>query len=183
MPKSIEHVKNFNGDMVAKEYMEGYEFKECSNLHTINLSNCQYFGRQAFENCSNLEHIGDLKKTKLLSARVFCKCTKLAIDVNMPDFGNYTSKDAHGYLRATVNGNTPAEMYSTRGLNTVFYKSGIISVSNLGSIITEIANGAYVAELSGYVGAFNACANLRFVILPSQLTSIGMYAFSDDTAL
>ena len=169
-------VKNFSGFGIARYQMYGSAFSGCSKLTTINLSNCEYIAGSTFEGCTALSNIGDLKKVKGLGGLSFKGCSSLRIDVNIPNIGNFQYEDPHNnyYRRVDM---TDAHTYYNIG---TFCSSGIISISDLGTVCTKIRNGYWGSNQWGFA---QACPNLRFVILPAQLDEIGTLAFKNDTAL
>ena len=128
-------------------------FEDCAKLTTINLDLVTTLGWGVFSGCSLLSTIGLLSSVTTMGGGVFRYCTNLAIDVNMPNLTSMTG-------------------------TAQFAHSGIVKVSNLGSI-TSIAdwnngNGG---------GVFSNCPNLTKAILPSTITYVGSSSFQSDSSL
>ena len=128
-----------------------YAFHQCSELIKIlNLENTQVteIGISAFQGCTKLTSAGiNLSNIKTFSKRCFWN-TSLDGDLALPS--------AEGDIG-----------------NLAFANTAISTISDLGKI-TSISK--YISWYSNF-GAFRQCSNLKFVILPNTLTTIGQNAF------
>ena len=122
-------------------------FSGCTSLETIDLTNVTYIGDEAFYNCSSLKNIGSLTNiTHIGDYGAFYNCSLLSIDLNLPN------------LEYIGNGVT-------------FGNSGITSVSDLGTTITELCH------------TFNGCTKLKTVILNANIISIKDNTFTNCSSM
>lgn len=123
----------------------------------INLSNViisdtvTTIGANAFNGCYNLQYI-NLENVKTLASQSFMNCKSLKT-LNMPNL-------------TTIN------------TQSVFLGSGLVSVIDLGKIVTLTGN----SNGSNY-GTFSDCTSLETVVLPNTCTAIGQNVFRGCTSL
>lgn len=153
--KTITLISNgaFSGDVSLTTVIFGgnetkignQSFMGCTSLEHIELpKSITELSYNSFRNCSALNAI-NLGNVITFGSACFASCSKLNIDVNMPN--------------------------ATGEISQVFSDSGIISVSNLGKV-TSIT-----------YFAFGSCPNLRYVVLPETLTSIGNATFYNSSKI
>ena len=111
--------------------------------------NCRTIGASAFNGCSSMA----LTKLELplctsIGVYAFLNCASMNADINLPQLTSIG-------IRA-------------------FHNSGIAKVTSLGSI-TSLPNGEWTGSV--YAGVFYGCTQLKTVILPDSLTSIGTGSF------
>ena len=126
-------------------------FQDCKSLQSVVLpDDFATFGSRTFYNDSKLASINFPETIKTIGTEAFNGCAALAVDVNLPNL----------------------ESIGTRA----FMNSGIVRVSNLGSITSLPSSG------TGQ-GVFQSCKSLETVILPDDLANIYAAAFLSDSHL
>ena len=178
---------NINGE-------SGLDFNSCTNLKSIDLSAFTKIGKvgnyypSTFYNCSNLETVVLNQNLQSIGTDVFRGCTKFntklptslqllgskalyntsySFDVDLPNLRDCTENDT----------NIPNEITGFL-MDGWFSGTKIVRVTNLGSI-TRISRNAD----NFYLGCFENCNLLKYVILPATLQTIGCRTFCSCTSL
>lgn len=182
------------------ETIGAYSFYGCPLEGSYSFPKCTLIGVAAFRNA------GDFEITKLGDGCVIDSTTSGSVEA----FGSSKVRRVNlegvvtvrsGAFRncaslvnvdsfSTINYIGPLSFSGTTSLNIVvdapnletlgqaaFYNSGIVGVKNLGSITSMTGNS------SGSVQTFGACRNLKYIILPETLASMGVAEFVNNTAL
>ena len=135
------------------------DFKGCTNLETIDLTNVTNLAGNkseitfgSFLNCSSLRDVGDMSEIEEIANNSFYGCTSLSINVNLPN------------LKTLKPG--------------AFNGSGIISITSLGSV--ERLEGE--ENSWGSTGIFQNCKNLMAINIEG-IKYIGINTFNNCTSL
>lgn len=124
-------------------------------------------GNEAFMGCTSLSHITLPINLTELGYGSFRNCSALE-EINLSNLSILGSACFSGCNNLNIDVNIPN---AKGGISQVFASSGIVSVSNLGKV-TSIT-----------YFAFGSCPNLRYVVLPDTLTSIGNATFYGSSKL
>ena len=178
-------------------------FNSCTNLKSIDLRNITKisgengYQRWNFEECSNLESVGDTSNCTYFGQQAFCDCSKLA-EVNLAN-ATYIGHDAFYNCMnlTTINCNlTNVETIGDRAFQKCSNISSLstINLPNLrGSLhqsfmdctqiqhITSLGSLSSLRSVFGSDGTFLGCTGLLDVVLPETLTSIGLCDFGGCT--
>lgn len=104
----------------------------------------------------------------------FYGCTALT-DINL-DLPQCTSIGAYAFLNcASMNADINLPLLTSIGIRA-FHNSGIVKVTSLGSI-TSLPDGEWTGSV--YAGVFYGCTQLKTVILPDSLKTIGRNSFNE----
>lgn len=143
----------FNGNTEIKRFNEFRYFVAVRSLSgKDSMSNIAANG--AFYGCSALQSIQFPPSLETINGGAFANTTALAINVDVPSLKNIR--------------------------NNAFRKSGIISITNLGTI-SEL--GTYGTMNYGGEGVFYGCANLTIAEIPSSVINIPPATFYNCSAL
>lgn len=133
--------------------LDDYAFERCEVLTTIISWNVEEIGEGCFYSCANLKSIPAMENIVEIGAEAFRGLEQLG--------------------------------YSEYGLNPIVLSSNKLeSIGNNAfrdctSIgVVEISDSASNFTIGEYV--FAGCTSLQFISLPSNLTNIGLYSFSED---
>lgn len=144
-----------------------WNFEDCSNLENVgDISNCLFFGYYAFRNCSKLTTVDAPNATEFYTG-AFDGCTNLNLLI---DQSKITKIDGPSVFKkcAKIQGFSTINMPNLTGeiLGGVFTDcTQIENVVNLGKI-TAIGQPYYND------GVFKGCTNLKTVVLPETVTKI-----------
>ena len=143
-------------------------FKNDGSLHTVIFGgNETMIGNEAFMGCTSLSHITLPVNLTELSYGSFRNCSALD-EINLSNLSILGAACFSGCNSLNIDVNIP----NAKGeISQVFSSSGIVSVSNLGKV-TSIT-----------YFAFGSCPNLKYVVLPDTLTSIGNATFYGSSKL
>lgn len=113
---AFDNCKKITGVVINNNMkkIEGWTFRDCTALQTINLSNCETLGRKAFQRCTNLQDV-DLSNCTEIGDNVFDQCHSI-INVSLPKckkIGNDAFYGAIGLVNVTFG--TPLQSIGTRG--------------------------------------------------------------------
>ena len=150
-----------------------WNFEECSNLESVgDTSNCTYFGRAAFSNCSKLAEV-NLANATYVGADAFWRCVNLTtINCNLTNVETI----GPGAFRECSN----ISQLSTINLPNL---KGSLNESFMGCTqiqhITSLGSLSTLHSVFGNDGAFFGCSGLLDVVLPETLTSIGLSDFGE----
>lgn len=152
---------------------ERWNFEQCSNLEDVgDTSNCTYFGYQAFNECSKLAEV-NLVNATYIGDYAFYKCVNLT-DINC----NLTKVE-------TIGNGAFRECSNISSLSTINLPnlSGSLSMSFMKCTqiqhITSLGSLSTLHSVFGNDGAFYGCSGLLDVVLPETLTSTGLSVFDD----
>ena len=151
-------------------------FKNCTSLKSIKLpSLLQVIGTTSFQNCTSLESITLPKSLVKIMDAAFYGCTKLIIDgLNLP---NLTTVGPESTFRnSLLSGDLNLPSLNSCGMSS-FAFTQISTVTSLGHI-TATPNSSNDVH-----GLFNSCTQLKSVILPNELHTIGARTFMGCTSL
>lgn len=154
-------------------------FAKCKSLKTVNLPlTMKKIGKYSFYQCSSLDTI-NIEHIEKIDAYSFADCKSLHIDASR--LSNIVSIGKTAFYNIDVYGTLHAENLTTLGGLDYewggFQSTNIERITSLGQI-TSIPNG-YNSDY----GWFKNCKNLKIVILPETITSIGSYAFNGCTSM
>lgn len=124
-------------------------------------------GNQAFMGCTSLEHLELPSSVTELANNAFRNCSALNT-INLGNVITFGGSCFAGCSKLNIDVSIPN---ATGEIYQLFSDSGIISVSNLGKV-TSIT-----------YFAFGPCPNLKHVVLPDTLTSIGNATFYGSSKL
>lgn len=145
-----------------------------SSIREVDLRGITAIQTAMFEDCTNLQSVGSMANVTYIDAYAFRNCNNLHIDVNLPSLTNINE--------------------------TSFLSSGIISISNLGSITsvkTRANNGTFsnctslkTIDLHTTTSlqtiercGFKNVTSCETIHLPNSITTLGDYAFENATSL
>ena len=143
-----------------------WNFENCANLEYVgDTSNCTYFGFMAFNNCSKLSSV-DLSSAVYIGTGAFYNCSKLEFS-NLPTSITYVGESAFmGVKKLPTVINLPN---LTALSNSAFAgNSDIVHIQDLGTIDTF----GYGTNGYGW-NPFQNCNNIETIILPETVTTIG----------
>lgn len=195
--KNIEYFNELSSFLNITEINSSNRFNGCTNLKQIDLSNITKisgdngYQRWNFENCTNLEYIGNTQNLMFLGHMAFNGCSKLkSIDTsNVTVFRDNCLCNCTGLLddiilneRVTTIGNSAffnvtklpdtINLPNLQTLGNGFMKTNIKHVTNLGTI-TEIG-GLYPNN-----NPFYNCTQLQDVVIPETVTLIKYNGLSE----
>jgi len=179
--------------------IEDSMFMDLSSLKSINLENVTTIEESAFSNCTSLETV-DLSSVTSVGLMAFYSCTGLKA-VTVSDDCTYIGDDAfYGTsLRAfripqnitidtNVWGNAPIETFELAGGYTGSNKivEGVLFTDN-GATLVAVPFGLDFYEVPDNVttlaySSMTSCS-LKNLVIGSSVTSIGDYAFCENTSL
>lgn len=153
-----------------------YAFQGCSGLKKIKVpEKVTTIGKYTFAGCSGLQNMELSNTVRTIGSSAFNGCSGLK-HMTLPFVGSGGQTKASlqtlfGYIFGTsrYDGGTAVRQYSATGSATYYIPSALRSV--------QITGG----EL--FQGAFYNCNNLTSILLPDNLTAIGMNAFYNCSAL
>lgn len=143
-------------------------FRECKTRESIDLQYVTYIESNAFDDCSNLPYV---ENYNLVYVPDGCFDNDNMQTFNFSNIQTIGNSSFYGKTTQQFNGMTLSIPNLTSIGEYAFKRTGITSISNLGSITTIPK------------GCFADCSNLVSVTLPSQVTTIGQEAFNSATKL
>lgn len=150
-------------------------FNGCTSLAEVSLpASLTTIGENAFYQCSELIKILNLENTQVteLGPSAFDGCTKLtSAGINLSKIKTFSKRC---FMNTSLDGNLALPSAEGDIANLAFANTAISTISDLGKI-TSISK--YISWDSSF-GAFRQCSNLKSVILPDTLTTIGREAFN-----
>lgn len=156
------------GQMTNCKTIEGNVFRKCTNLASIDLSNIEYIGQEAFLGCTGLSGQLNLPSLKqILGRNVFSGCKNINSVILGPQFNTqFGETNREGMFTGCTN------------LQTVTYQSNPTCIQNSTfsgcqnlTTINGISNVTNIGE-----GAFFDCKSLQSFDL-SNITTLGYSAF------
>ena len=135
-------------------------FKNTS-LVSIDMQNIETIDSYQFKYCTNLRYIGSLRSVKEIRNNAFEDTSFLEFDLELPSYNSYLMSGA------------------------IFKNSGILSISNLSSTITQIENdvflncqkleyvdltGTRISSNNSITNTFYGCSSIKVLKLPSTFT-------------
>ena len=138
------------------EYIGDYSFKDATKLvlDSIEYPNLTRIGIGAFANCTFKLNKAILPNCKKIDKYAFLNCTSMNADINLP-------------------------LLTSVGVRA-FHNSGIVKITSLGSV-TSLPDGDWTGSV--YAGVFHGCTQLKTVILPDSLKTIGIGSFARCSSL
>lgn len=172
--RTFNEFKYFYGLTKRRSYDNGGIFANSSieEIDLTNHTNLAGGGKYVFERCSNLRSIGNTTTITHIGDGCFSRCSSLAINVNFPNLQTLGSDSfsRSGILSITNLGNISSIPGRPSNSNSgeVFSNCGSLTIVDL-STTTSLQTIGRVE--------FSECGNLKKVILPASLQSIGDYGF------
>ncbi len=160
-----------------------YMFLNCANLKTITLpSKLTAISYSCFQN-SGLESITIPATVEEISTYAFSGCkgiTQIEIPASVKEIGNSAFRES-GLLSVVVPATVEeigSSVFALTPLTTAEVQSAVMGTYMFNdSSIENVVLSDDITEITTY--AFDGCANLKSIQLPSKLVSIGGYAFSE----
>lgn len=194
--KNIEYFNELSSFSNITEINSSNRFNGCSNLKQIDLSNITKISnisgrdRGTFEDCSNLESVGDTSKCTQFGYNAFSKCYKLteidlsaAVYIGDSAFYNCTNMHVSGSMNniQTIdkfsfsrckNLPTTISLPALQGILDAqsFANTNIVNVTNLGSI-TQYGGESTAKGQDGMWDPFTGCNQLKTIVIPATCTS------------
>ena len=153
-------------DLSKAETIGDYAFSGCSKLKTSDLSKVTSIGIHAFNGCAELTSV-DISKITSIGENAFTNCSKLE-EIKMP--ATASAPESSFYNCTKINKVTVV------GTGTIAWSGSMFLYS------TELID-VIISENVDPSTAFNNCANIGSIELPSTLTSIVDRAFQSCTGL
>ena len=157
------------------EYIGDYSFSDDKKLvlDSIEYPNLTRIGQAAFANCTLTLNKAILHNCKKIEKSAFNGCSSMALtSLELPQC---TSIGEAAFLNcASMNADINLPQLTSIGIRA-FHNSGIAKVTSLGSI-TSLPDGVWTGSV--YAGVFYGCTQLKTIILPDSLTSIGTGSFN-----
>lgn len=149
--------------------LETYAFYN-SGIRSVNIpSGITTIPERAFSYCSRLEAIVIPNTVETLETNALSYCSNLkaiTIPSSISSWGEYTFYECTGLTSVTVCEGITSIPYGT------FYKCRSLSEVNLPDSLTTIETGAF------FIDPDNDTGSIQSIVLPSNLTSIGDWAFA-----
>ena len=160
---SITTFDEFNR-FVSANANGNYSFYGCTNLRSINLSNCAVLPRVnskgTFENCSSLTSISNLGTVQTITEGCFKGCSGLT-SINIPS----TCKQIDSQCFSACS-------------NLNITQSNLLSVEDLGYTVSQHDNGIFGSKIDGTKGKYSSST----VNLPN-LIKLGHTIFKNQTSI
>lgn len=154
------------------------DFSNCTNLLSVDLRNMTGLSSSAFNSCSKLVYIGDMKLTSTWGAEQFRGCTNLiGISAEKPwiDLSQIRSFDGNSYsMFSQCSSITKVILpkYCTVLSKYMFeYNTSLLTVEGDNSL-TEVTQGAFLG-----------CTKLQSISLTSSCIKVGQDSFSGCSSL
>ena len=188
-----------------------YAFSGCRNLYTLNAPNVRNIGNFAFEDCYNFSSINNFTKVETIGEQAFLNCTSIS-NVNLyylTSVDKYAFRGSsitsvyippsmqtvsdYAFASCSLNQLTADEGVTTIG-KYAFADTPLYTVQ-LPSTINSIGNYAFsecdfstidftsISSVTLGEGVFMSCRYLSEANLPTSLTNIPAYTFSNCTSL
>lgn len=147
-------------------------FQKIPNLESITLRDIEYIGDFSFKNATKLVlDLIEYNNLTRIGIGAFSYCT---FTLNKAILPNCKKIDNYAFLNcASMNADINLPQLTSIGIRA-FHNSGIAKITSLGSI-TFLPDGEWID--SGYAGVFYFCTQLKTVILPDSLKTIGIGSF------
>lgn len=169
----------------------GNSFNSCTNLKSVDLSNITKIStddrnsRFNFENCTNLEYVGNTQNLTYLGVFGFMGCSKLkSIDVsNVVYFGEQCMFNCTG-LEDFITLGSGVTTIETNAFQSVSKMPETINLPNLTTLrpgafrstnikhVIDLGNITAIGDVWIDDGPFQSCQQLQDVVLPSTITTI-----------
>ena len=157
-------------------------FYQCKSLESIDLSDVEIIGREAFSGCTMLSEIGDLSSLEAIGSYVFSDCYELDYNIQIystlkkiEDYAFFGSRFTGFHLEEGIKEIGEHAFENCSNLESVYLPSTITSVGDYafaGCYNLERADLSKISAktLGGYL--FRSCSNLTSVYLPVGMTEI-----------
>ena len=155
------------------EYIMDSAFSCCGNLQAVDLKNVKYIGNKAFSVCVHLTLLSQPEKLEVLGPEAFHACRSIRSIVlpnSIKQFGSSETKRPEAF---THNG-----VFEDTGLLTMTLPDTVSVIEYnafAGSNLKNVILPESVTTIGDY--AFSACKNLESVVIPPSVTEIGDGAF------
>lgn len=163
-------ITSFNelGQMTSCKTIEGNVFRSCTNLTSIDLSNIEYIGQEAFLKCTGLSgQLNLLSLKQILGTNVFSGCKNISSVILGPQFDPQFGQTSRSGM---FTGCTNLQTVTYQSNPTYIQDSTFTSCKNL-TTINGISNVTNIGE-----SAFFDCRSLQPFDL-SNITTLGKTAF------
>ncbi len=146
-------------------------FQGCTGLQTITgFNNVTTIGNNAFENCNSLKSIDCFKKVVTIGNYAFQNCTsltKLNLPKTLKTIGDYAFQNDRNIVSSEADPFVIPNSVTQLGIGCFREMDKLVSVKfESGSTLTSIPNSC-----------FDNCDNLKSIVFPENLESIGNIAF------
>lgn len=186
MPPTLENTSYTVPDGI--ETIIGEAFYACNNLQTVTLPNSvKTIGVTAFSNCSNLKTVELGNSLEVIEAYAFEECSKLQA-ITLPNtlkriftsaFGNCSSLKSINFPNSIIE--CGSAVFAGTGLDAAVYNEHIYAYQPANLLATAVTIPDGIELIAG--DAFFECSEMREVIIPASLDSIGDGAFYGCTGL
>ncbi|MBQ8145838.1 MAG: leucine-rich repeat domain-containing protein [Clostridia bacterium] len=158
------------------------EFYQCKVLESIDMSGCvglMGIGDggtydDTFVDCYKLSTVIFPKGVSYIGVRAFFNCTSLG-DIENLDFTNVTYVGFKAFWGPKLTGDVVLSE------NTTYVGSHAFRETNITSIVMRMSSDSTQTTMDD--ATFYNCKQLKYVVLPNNITTIGQYTFSGCSAL
>jgi hypothetical protein len=189
----IEAFKYANSNITSytgsEQYILNNAFESCSNLSTVDMSDCKYIGSGAFMSCNHLSNIS-FPKCSFIGSATFSSCTSLS-NVSFPNCSYISSYAFYGCNNLSIAAFPECEIIGFNAFENCTYLSNISfpKCTSIGwsafSKCTQLSEAIFPECKEVGIGAFYRCTSLAFVSIPkcSRVRTITFYSCTSLTTI